>query len=779
MVKRESNKAGRNLVWLPISALIVLVVVLVMLAQLVWKDWRDERQDTLIQDILWLEQTLRQRFQSMEEWSATHGADYARGRMDTGRFQDAARLLLRENPELLAIELRNPDGDVLWFAGRYGDVPEPNPGAGNYQPLELLDTARRLAAPAYSTVHPGNDGQPLVDMMAPVFDNGRFLGVVQLTYQLNQVLYHHVPWWIAQKYQISVVDLGGSLIASKFNVVGRVSVLSHEIEFTPPGHGLRLKATSYRSGLGIALPVLVSVLVLLVLLLIGSLWKIRQYIRQRASAEQALQRETALRASIENSMKNGLIAIDADGCIRRVNRAFCDMLGVEESCLIGQRPPYSFWPQERHAELDDLLDGVRRGEIPPLGFELVFQRTDGVRFDVRLYVTPLRDGAGHQQGWLASFYDITEHRRRRLAVAAAQERLATVLNGLDAPVCVSRCSDRQLLFSNRAFEENMIGSPENPFCVVLPWPPDTDVQSPVLDCQLSFAGSSRVYQIHRRQIEWVDGEAVWLGIYTDMTESVRLAERERLHVEKLQATARLVTMGEMASTLAHELNQPLAAIATYAAACERRLQSAGAVQDIGQIRVPLERIASQARRAGAIIHGIRGFVKKHSPQLSRCDINQIVDSVLTLALPVMRQNHILLHTDLNMHCPQVDMDRVMIEQVLLNLVNNAVEAMRDAAIVAPQLHILTRPTAEGGVEVQVADNGPGIPPERVSELFTPFFTTKAEGMGIGLNICRSIIEHHHGRFDYRPGHQGGSVFGFTLPSTHPAARTVQEQELTV
>jgi hypothetical protein len=132
-----------------------------------------------------------------------------------------------------------------------------------------------------------------------------------------------------------------------------------------------------------------------------------------------------------------------------------------------------------------------------------------------------------------------------------------------------------------------------------------------------------------------------------------------------------------------------------------------------------------------------------------------------------------------MHCPQVDMDRVMIEQVLLNLVNNAVEAMRDAAIVAPQLHILTRPTAEGGVEVQVADNGPGIPPERVSELFTPFFTTKAEGMGIGLNICRSIIEHHHGRFDYRPGHQGGSVFGFTLPSTHPAARTVQEQELTV
>lgn len=752
---------SRGVVWLPTAALSVLLLVLGLLGAAVWRDWEDERRDTLIQDILWLEQAFRLRFDSLEEWSGMIGSEIAKRDMTESHFSAAAKLLIRENPEIARIERLDTNGHVRWHIGRFVDVPQQGGDkGGRYSLLDTLDVARRLTEPSYSDVYRLADHEPLVDLVAPIYIGKQFAGGIRLTFSLSQLLYHQVPWWIGQKYQISVVDLGGEVLATKFQLAERPGALSHEIEFTPPGHGLRLKATAYRVGVGMAMPVLGGVSLLLMALLVASLWKIRLDIKTRNRVERALRREMALRSAIENSMKNGLIAIDLSGRITRVNRALCDMLGVPAEMLVGQAPPYSFWPADRQADLDEMLTRIAEDRIPSLGFELLFERRNGGRFDVRLYLTPLVDEGGRQTGWLASFYDITEHKRKRMAVAAAQERLATVLNGLDAPVCVSRCVDRQLLFSNRAFEENMVRAEQDaPFCVVLPWPRDTRNDEDVIDCELTFPGSPRVYQIHRRRIEWVDGEAAWLGIYADITESKRLAERERQHAEKLQSTARLVTMGEMASTLAHEINQPLAVIATYSTGCLKKMDLPGF--DREQLRAPLEKIAEQARRAGQIVHGIRGFVKKRAPQLAPVDINAVVESVLTLAGPVMRVQGVRLEASLS-ECRAADVDRVLIEQVLLNLVNNAVEAMRDAGIAKPMLSICTR-EAGGMVEVEVTDNGPGIAPELAEQLFMPFFTTKAEGMGIGLNICRSVIEYHRGEFELEPAPGGGCRFRFRLP----------------
>lgn len=757
----SSVSAGRTgssrwVLWMPALAALVLVLVLGLLGTVVWRDLEDERRDTLIQDILWQEQALRMRFQALEEWSQVSGGDIVGRHIDEKTFRASTSLLMRENPEVLRVERLDPLAQVIWHDGK-----SLNPKGRDRQiEHDALVMARKMGEPAYSMAYSRTSGQPLVDMVVPFYENDALAGLIRITISLNGLLYHQVPWWIAQKYQISIMDLDGQVLASKFRLEERPGGLTHEIEFTPPGNGLSLKATAYRVSTGIAVPLLAGFLVLLLLLLVFSLWKVRSDIKKRHKVESALQQEMALRLAIENSMKNGLFAIDAQGRITRVNRPLCHMLGLTPEQVEGCLPPYPFWPEPSRPELHESLRRILAGDIPKLGFEQQFCRKSGGLIDVRLYVTPLIDDKGGQNGWLASFYDITELKKKREAIAAAQLRLRTVLNGLDAPVCVSRCTDRQLLFSNRAFEENMLRQDgDASMCVVLPLPPGIDEMAEVIDADLQFHGSSRWYQLHRRKIEWVDGEPAWLGIYADVTETRQLAERERLHNEKLQATARLVTMGEMASSLAHELNQPLTAIATYSAGLLKKLDQPSL--ELDTLRGPLEKITLQARRAGQIIHGIRAFVKKHAPKLARDNPNSVIETVLTLAGPLISQHKVVLVTDL-VPCPVVEMDRVLIEQVLLNLINNAVEAMRDGAVRDPRLTI--RACHDGAtVTVEVADNGPGIPPEQVEQLFTAFFSTKAEGMGIGLNICRSIIEYHRGEFSFEPNRPNGCIFRFTLP----------------
>jgi PAS domain-containing protein len=151
------------------------------------------------------------------------------------------------------------------------------------------------------------------------------------------MLHHEVPWWIGQKYQIAIVDLGGKVIAAKFTVGERPGSLWHEIDFTPPGNGLRLRATAYHLGMGLAFPLLAGLMGLLLLLLGVSLWKIRQHIRRRHKVESMLREEMALRAAMEDSMKNGLIVMDPRGTIVRVNRAFCEMTGRTAEALTARR----------------------------------------------------------------------------------------------------------------------------------------------------------------------------------------------------------------------------------------------------------------------------------------------------------------------------------------------------------------------------------------------------------------------------------------------------------
>ncbi|MEY4713516.1 MAG: hypothetical protein RIS88_2966 [Pseudomonadota bacterium] len=257
----------------------------------------------------------------------------------------------------------------------------------------------------------------------------------------------------------------------------------------------------------------------------------------------------------------------------------------------------------------------------------------------------------------------------------------------------------------------------------------------------------------------------WMSAFLDISEQRRVEELSRATQERLQATARLATVGEMASLLSHEINQPLAAISGYATGSLNLLQSG----DVEGLEVALQRIGQQAERAGRVIKSVHDFVRRRDQAREAVAPQQLLDAVLPLVNLQARKLGITVVTRVSAGLPPVLCDRTMVEQVLLNLARNAMQAMDEVRPARPSLTVQARclPSAQGAgagwLEFSVADVGPGIAPQVRDRLFTPFFTTKREGMGLGLSLCRTVVEQHGGELGFEPHQPHGTIFRFTLP----------------
>jgi len=261
----------------------------------------------------------------------------------------------------------------------------------------------------------------------------------------------------------------------------------------------------------------------------------------------------------------------------------------------------------------------------------------------------------------------------------------------------------------------------------------------------------------------------WMGSIIDITEARRAATLARAQDASLQRTGRLVTLGEMASSLAHELNQPLAAIAGYAAGALNLIEAGQASP--AALRPALEKLAHQASRAGQIIRRIQDFVRKREPRLTPLALAEVITDTVAFLAADARERHLQLITDLA-DVPPLAADRILIEQVLINLIRNGMEAMAPASRSGDSLTITLRTTAEG-VEIAVADQGGGIDPALADRLFDAFSSTKTDGMGMGLNICRTIVELHRGHLRFHPNPGGGTVFVVALPGVVAAGLAAQ------
>ena len=389
---------------------------------------------------------------------------------------------------------------------------------------------------------------------------------------------------------------------------------------------------------------------------------------------------------------------------------------------------------------------------------------------------------------LCSLWVMRGHIRRRIAAEQGQRTEYAFRKAMEDSLTVGmRARDLlgKVTYVNPAFCQ-MVGFDEDELLGVSPpmpyWAPEEMERARAINEAMIHGQSSREgfeIQLMRKdgrrldvliyEAPLIDADGVqtgWMASFVDVTARKRVESLARQQQETLQATSRLVTMGELASTLAHELNQPLAAIASYAAGCVNKLESGRYSAD--ELKMALGKLGVQAQRAGHIIRRVHDFVRKSEPKLAPCSLSEVIDDSIGLIEPAAKLTHIRVERVILSALPDLMCDRVMIEQVLLNLMRNAIEAMSTTSLPAER-RVLTVKLSRAGdhVQIHVIDRGPGIANDVLDKLFTPFFSTKAEGMGMGLNICRSIIEFHRGRLWIEENPEGGTVLVVSLPILLP------------
>lgn len=778
MLPRVPSKSPKQTwLWLaPYFAIgVFAVAMLIVTAILQWREL-DTARSALEGDMHWAERTIESRLHAHQDFLAELGREQEFKQLTYETFQVRASRYVRENSEIQAIIWVNTDGKVEWVAPNEATatfVGEQIEGNRLSALQEALRTRRELVSPDYRDV----TQRAVHDVILPVQRGSADLGAFIALQSLEGLLRSTLPAVFTTRYSLTVVSADNREVYSNSSVKPTDRQLSGLINLELPNNRLGLNIVAYRGG-GAWLPFLPAALIIvLTLIATVTLILLRRHARHRAATEEELRAAYAFRQAMSNSLITGLRAIDLDGRITFVNASFCRMTGFNENELVGIKPPYPYWPPEEFDKLQNNIDTALAGKAPASGFEMRIMRKNGERFDVRLYFSPLIDTNGQQIGWMASLNDITEPKRVRVELERAHERFVTVIDGLDSAVHVADAQSGEILFANRAFQ-NIYGFDavgRDTALVTAPCrpPPDAYLHDPALiggeelpceiyDGEIQHALSGHWYHLHERAIRWVDGRTVRVQVAADITDRKHIDEVNLQQQKRLEQTSRLITMGEMASSLAHELNQPLSAIANYCAGCVKRMQAGNYKLD--DLLIAMQKASSQAERAGKIIRRMRDMVKKGDPNRQPIALPELIDEARAFADIEAQRTGTQIIVDIPEDLPRIVVDRIMIEQVLLNLVKNGIEAMSDVPVERRQLRLLARLVDERMMEVTVSDQGHGLAAEDVEKIFAPFYTTKPEGMGIGLAICRSIIEFHQGRLWVSPRRDGGTEFHFTVPT---------------
>lgn len=632
--------------WFWLLPRLAFFLFIVAVAALLWTSNRsgnEEQRSTLISDMLWLEQVFQFQLSRNEELLGEIGPTQAQ---DPARFTSHARSLLANQTGLRQVRWFDANGALQH------SMPNTQKGSGTVRDLSThLQLAKTIGKAVYGQAYNSDDDEWRIDVFVPLFRNDRYVGAVVGSYGVQRMLEEAVPWWLVERYRVEIVDTPGRVLASRSTRSDVDDDRRYQLVMDPPGEGLFLQATPYRTVLPWATPVLSIALVLLAGAVVWSFRAQRRHVQRRQEAEEALREEHVFRQAMEDSLDTGLRARDLEGRITYVNPAFCRMVGWSAEELMGHLPPMPYWAEDERETAQAISDSILAGKGPRTGYEVTYKRKDGSTFPVLVHTTPLIDARGVQTGWMSSIVDISDQKHAE--------------------------------------------------------------------------------------------------------------EQARQQEERLQTTVRLVTMGEMASSLAHELNQPLAAIASYNTGCLNLLTSGKAEDNLPEIESALKKSADQAQRAGRIIRRIYEFVRRSEPKSEPMDPNELLEEVSGFVDADARRRHVRVEVIAPMHLPTITGDRVLLAQALLNLVRNGIDAAGEGQ--APHRVEIRASVDNGKLHLAVLDNGPGIPQELATRLFEPFQTTKPEGMGMGLKICRSVVEGHKGRLWHEPRREGGSAFHILLP----------------
>jgi PAS domain S-box-containing protein len=497
--------------------------------------------------------------------------------------------------------------------------------------------------------------------------------------------------------------------------------------------------------------------------------------REARERQQAALELAASQKRLQDILDNAPAAIhvkDLDGRYVLVNRHAETIIGLQRDELLG-KSIYEVLPS-------DTADALRANDRSvlaaraPLQFEETLRLRDGLHTFISVKF-PLFDADGAPMGVCGISTDITVRNHMEAELRRSEAALsALVENTTDSIWSVDRDGVIQVMnsvFRRRFRERYGVDYSRSVSETVVPQPIWDDLYA-------LYAHAFRGEHVQVERTIPLDGEPQHFLISVhpiiengavsgatvfskDITERKRVEAQARQHQAELAHVLRLGTMGEMAAGLAHEINQPLGAIANYAQGCVHRLRSGS--NDAAALLPIVEQIAREALRAGEIIRRLRELVRKESPQQQVVDLNTLVRKSVQMIESEARQHDIRLQLVLAPDLPAVGCDPIQIEQVLLNLLRNGVEAVQIARNGERALVITTAANGANGVAVSICDSGAGIP-EPPIDVFAPFFSTKPQGLGMGLSISRSIIEAHSGRLSATRNPDRGSTFRFTLPA---------------
>jgi PAS domain S-box-containing protein len=813
------------------SALAPLAAVLLFLAAIVAAfaylrlEEIDREMEAVKRDVEYTQQRLRLRLLERQEQFMRVAREMSARELDAEDFERRAEMLINRYPELQGLSWIDDRQRIVASVGAASLQTQQLRTVGstlkNGETESTYTLARELQQPVYSQRGATADTPATLQLHIPLSDRAHFSGVLLAEYSVDGLYRYGVPAEVSARYAVSLHDAKGALLAG-VSIAPRgpgnhllpwdEPVNAYEVPVSPVGNGLLIRAQAYRTSLGLIGSGLFWLVIALSTMTAWMLIANWRHTRRRLQAQQALVTETVFRRAMENSLLTGMRALDLQGRITFVNTAFCQMTGWTEADLVGRTAPFPYWPEADYELLTLRLEEELAGKILPDGIQLRIKRRDGTLFYARLYVSPLVDARGTQTGWMTSMVDISEPNRIREQLSASHERFTTVLEALDASISVAPLGSDELLFANKLYRLWFGTQAGGHLALVaqagVPVIPPSDESLDEVD---AFAGlptnllpdteaeSAEIYldtlgkwlEVRTRYLSWVDGRLAQMVIATDIT-ARRIAEKQSdAQTERAQAASRLITMGEMASSVAHELNQPLTAINNYCHGMVSRIKS----QQISEqdLLVALEKTARQAQRAGQIIQRIRSFVKRSEPNRSRSDISTMVDEALELAEIEMRRRNVRLTHYVAPRMPTLLVDPILIEQVLVNLLKNAAESIDSAQRPTAQRSVKLRvaPTQVNDkpvVEFTVIDSGKGLTPEVMARIYEAFYSTKDDGMGIGLSLCRSIVESHLGRMKaenlYNGAEVTGCCFSFWIPlpesdqlETQPAALTTKDSRV--
>ena len=501
-------------------------------------------------------------------------------------------------------------------------------------------------------------------------------------------------------------------------------------------------------------------------------------ISERKRAEQALYASEERWRRLFEASAAGIALANMDGRYIAANAAFLRMLGYTEAEL-KQRTALDITHVDERAITERVIADFAGGARQEYHVEKRYLKKDGTPVWVDVTTAYVPASGSIPPLMQAVVIDIDDRKRAEAALRASEERWRTVFETTSVGIATSD-ANRRILRANAALQR-MLGYTEAEL-QALGWDAPTHEDDEILtDAWVAdlIEGREQAFRAEKRYRR-KDGEFIWANvsasyvpateasravfasIVVDITGRKRAEETLRQSQAELARVARVTTIGELGASIAHEINQPLAAIAASGNACQRWLENG---QNLARAKESLNRIISDANRASDVIKRIRSLTNRKPPEHLELGINEVVNEVLTFARNELQAKGILIRRELRSDLPSVMGDRVQLQQVILNLVMNGIDAMADVTDRRRILSVKSQLDERGSVLVTVQDSGAGLDPQHAELVFSAFFTTKPDGMGMGLAISTSIVEAHGGRLWVSAGEHPGTAFHFTLPAT--------------